>query len=104
MRASGSNGRGGFNVQSTADGVKGELQWQKTGLNFHAHELSSLLVSPDGRTAWFTGVGIDGRAFTAYVEDNGEPGRTDVFMLWIGGRLQSAPNGTLIGGNIQIHK
>jgi len=69
----------------------------------HAKRFTSLAVAPDGRTAWFSGVGRDGRAFTAYVEDNGEPGRNDVFRLWIDGVLQNGA-GTMSGGNIQIHR
>jgi hypothetical protein len=47
-------------------------------------------------------VGTDGRRFVAYVEDNGEPGRNDVFKLWVGGGSWTA-DGRLTGGNVQIH-
>ena len=94
-------GKGGFNVHSA---TKGELQWQNGSVNFHAPEITALGVAPDGRTAWFAGIGKDGRPFVAYVEDNGEPGRNDVFKLWIAGVLHTPGNGRLAGGNIQIHK
>lgn len=100
---SANNGRGGFNVQSDGSTVKGELQFQNGAINFHAHTLTALAVSADRTKAWFAGVGVDGRAFTAYVEDNGEPGRTDVFKLWIAGVPQNG-DGALTGGNVQIHK
>jgi hypothetical protein len=67
--------------------------------------LSALGVAANNRSGWFAGVGRDGRAFVAYVEDNGEPGRNDVFKLWIAGALQTPGDGRLAaGGNIQIHK
>jgi hypothetical protein len=33
--------------------------------------------------------------FVAYLEDNGEPGRNDVFQIWINGILQNG-DGTLL--------
>lgn len=96
-------GRGGFNVQAGADGTKGELQFQTSTVNFHAHTLSWLVVSADRTRAWFGGIGNDGLAFTAYVEDNGEPGRADIFQLWVEGVLLTG-SGALSGGNIQIHR
>ncbi|WP_163992383.1 PKD domain-containing protein [Pyxidicoccus caerfyrddinensis] len=98
-----SRARGGFNVARMEGGpARGELQFQNDTTSFHAHELTALGVSADKRQGWFAGVGRDGRAFTAYVEDNGEPFTGDVFKLWIDGVLQTA-NGGLSGGNIQIH-
>ncbi len=95
-------GRGGFNVQTDADGIKGELQFQTATVNFHAHTMTWLVVSTDRTKAWFGGVGNDGLAFTAYVEDNGEPGRSDIFKLWVEGVQVAA--GALTGGNVQIHR
>jgi len=95
-------GRGGFNVQSEGTAVKGELQYQNGGTNFHAHKLTALSVSLDKTKAWFAGVGKDGRTFIAYVEDNGEPGQNDIFKIWIDGTPENG-NGSLTGGNIQIH-
>jgi hypothetical protein len=82
--------------------LRGELQFQNGSTSFHAHELMVLGLSVDPRKGWFAGVGRDGRSFTAYVEDNGEPGTADVFKLWIDGVLQTG-DGLLAGGNIQIH-
>lgn len=96
-------GRGGFNVQTDGNGTKGELQFQTDSVNFHAHTMSWLTVSSDGTKAWFGGIGNDGLAFTAYVEDNGEPGRSDIFRLWVEGVLLTG-SGALTGGNVQIHK
>jgi len=101
---SANNGRGGFNVQ--ADGptaIKGELQFQNDSLNFHAPTMTALGCSADRTKAWFAGVGRDGKNFVAYVEDNGEPGRDDIFKIWVNGVPQNG-NGALSGGNVQIHK
>jgi PKD repeat protein len=100
---SSNDSRGGFNVRREEGGsIQGELQFQSGSTSFHAHELTAMGISADRRQGWFAGVGRDGRSFTAYVEDNGEPGNTDVFRLWIDGVLQTG-DGTLNGGNIQIH-
>jgi hypothetical protein len=96
-------GRGGFNVQSDGDTTKGELQFQTATVNFHAHTMSWLVVSADRTRAWFGGIGNDGLSFTAYVEDNGEPGRSDIFQLWVEGVLLTG-SGALTGGNVQIHR
>lgn len=96
-------GRGGFNVQSDGAETKGELQFQTDSVNFHAHTLSWLVVSADGTKAWFGGIGINGLSFTAYVEDNGEPGRSDIFRLWVEG-VSLTGSGALTGGNVQIHR
>jgi hypothetical protein len=100
---SANQGHGGFNVTREEGGpVRGELQFRSGGTVFHAHQLTALGLSTDQRRAWFAGVGQDGRAFTAYVEDNGEPGTSDVFRLWIDGVPQTG-EGTLLAGNIQAH-
>jgi len=95
--------RGGFNVKLT-DGSDptGELRFHSDTTSFHAHTMTVLGVSADKRQSWFMGMGTDGRAFTAYVEDNGEPGNADVFKLWIDSVLQTG-DGTISGGNVQIH-
>jgi PKD repeat protein len=102
---SSNDSRGGFNVRREEGGsIQGELQFQNGSTSFHAHELTALGISADRRQGWFAGVGRDGRSFSAYVEDNGEPGNADVFRLWIDGVLQTGDgDGTLSGGNIQIH-
>ncbi|MGH3071071.1 MAG: Ig-like domain-containing protein [Gaiellaceae bacterium] len=94
-------GHGGFNVH---DGNRGQLQWRNGTVDFHAGKTTALGIAPDGRSAWFAGMGRDGSPFVAYVEDNGEPGREDVFELWIAGVPQTPGGGSLAGGNIQIHK
>jgi hypothetical protein len=100
---SANQGRGGFNVARDEGGLaRGELQFRTEDTVFHAHELTALGLSADARKGWFAGVGRDGRAFTAYVEDNGEPGTSDVFKLWIEGVPQTG-EGTLLAGNIQAH-
>ncbi|MBN2186377.1 MAG: C10 family peptidase [Dehalococcoidia bacterium] len=98
-----SKGRGGFNVQSDGTTVKGELQFKDDMDKYHASEMTALGIALDGKSAWLVGVGKDGRQFIAYVEDNDEPRSNDVFKLWIEGTLHNS-DGTLEGGNIQIHK
>jgi hypothetical protein len=96
------NGRGGFNVQSDGTTVQGELQFQNDSMRIHAHTLTALGISADGKSAWFAGVTTEGLSFVAYVEDNGEPGRNDKFQLWVEGVSQNG-DGSLRGGNVQIH-
>ncbi|WP_323791546.1 post-COAP-1 domain-containing protein [Nocardioides sp.] len=93
-------GKTGFNVQAGKKGLKGNLQYGRKGVKFHAHTMTALAVSTDKTSAWFAGTAKDGRSFVAYTEDNGEPGRDDVFQLWIDGTLQT---GAVTGGNVQIH-
>ena len=102
----GNNGRGGFNVKlDKKDAVEGELQYQNGSANLHAHEMTAIAVSPDGKSGWFSGVFTNGSVFVAYVEDNGEGKKAsgpDVFRLWVDGVLQNG-DGVLTGGNVQIH-
>ncbi|MEK7872853.1 MAG: post-COAP-1 domain-containing protein, partial [Chloroflexota bacterium] len=100
---SGAKGHGGFNVQATISGVKGELEFESKTVDFHARVMTALGISPDGKKAWFAGVGKDGKKFVVYVEDNGEPGRNDKFQLWIEGVPQNGDGSLTTGGNIQIH-
>ncbi|MBI4285757.1 MAG: hypothetical protein HY670_07670 [Chloroflexi bacterium] len=100
----GNNGRGGFNVQSNNGvTVKGELEYQNGSVNLHAHTMTAVAVSPDLKKGWFAGVLEDGHKFVVYVEDNGEPGRNDIFKIWVEGILLNG-DGKLTGGNVQIHK
>jgi len=100
----GSNGSAGFNVQS-GDGVtvKGDMEYHAGSVNLHARTMTAVAVSPDSRLGWFAGVLDDGRKFVVYVEDNGEPGRNDLFRLWVDGVLMNGA-GQLTGGNVQIHR
>ncbi len=55
----------------------------------------------------FTGPGHVGAGisqFTVKVQDNGEPGTNDTFMIVITGAGASTRSGTLSQGNIQIHR
>jgi hypothetical protein len=95
-------GSGGFTVQSDGASTKGELQFKRDRLDFHAHELTALGIARDGRSAWLAGTTTGGQTLLAYAEDNGEPGGADVFKLWIAGVLQTGDGG-LCGSNVQIH-
>jgi hypothetical protein len=106
----------GFNIVLYPgwDVPKGELEYQDhtLRLNVHAHDMTWLCVSKDKKTADFGGKCTinhkGGFTFKVHVHDEGEPGKADVFELWLYG-LTKYPNyhavGTpILGGNIQIHK
>lgn len=94
----------GFNVRSrNGESVSGEFQIHANGQNLHAHEITALSVYQDRSSGWFAGVLTDGRLFLVGVEDNGEPGKNDVFKLWVGGERFTDPSGALSKGNVQIH-
>jgi hypothetical protein len=100
----------GFNIMySAGDTVpKGDLEYidHETGMNVHTHDMTGLVVSPDRIWAIFTGTctidGVSGFTFKVYVEDNGEPGKNDVFIITLSTGYSAG--GTLLNGNIQIHK
>jgi PKD repeat protein len=96
--ALGDGTRVAFVVAGDGTAVTGSL----TAGSFTASRLAALGIS--GRAAWFAGTGDDGRAFVAYVEDNGEPGRgVDVFRLWLAGEAH-AGSGVIGAGNVQLHR
>jgi hypothetical protein len=95
-------GRGGFVVMSRGSGLKGELEFKSSFGRFHVKRFTSLSVAPDLKSAWFAGIGKDGRPFAVYVEDNSRSGRNDVFRLWVDGVLWTG-DGALKHGNIVIH-
>jgi hypothetical protein len=73
---------------------------------FEADRITAFGIAADGNSAWFAGVGEDGRKFTAYVENNTfKPKRrhpnADLFQLWIGGVLQTGDGG-VDRGNVTI--
>lgn len=100
----------GFNVmyQEGDPAPKGELEYldHATGMNVHAHDMTRLVVSDDKTQAWFEGTctidGVSGYTFEAYVEDNNEPGKNDVFEITLSTGYTAG--GELLSGNIQIHK
>ena len=112
----------GFNVMwfSRDPGPKGELQYVDhfTGMTVHAHDMDYLFVwefletnKPwPYRKARFGGpCTINGEeggyTFEVYVEDNGEPGETDVFQITLStGYVGGSEIEPILGGNIQIHK
>ncbi|MDI6885631.1 MAG: post-COAP-1 domain-containing protein [archaeon] len=100
----------GFNVMYDEGypAPKGELEYldHATKMNVHAHDMTKLVVSPDKTQAWFEGTctidGVSGYTFEAYVEDNNEPGKKDVFEITLSTGYKAG--GELLNGNIQIHK
>lgn len=96
-------GRGGFNVQNDGTGPKGELQFQNLTVDLHMHTMTAMAISTDLTKGWFAGIGTNGEDVVVYVEDNGEPGTSDVVSIWINGVSQNG-DGDLTGGNVQIHQ
>lgn len=104
---------GGFNVQSS-DGAtfKGQLQYSDKleDINLHSESMTALAVDPSGTMATFKGTatvnGESGYTFKVIVEDNGEPGTSDSFLIVVKDLTDTTiyvKSGTLSGGNIQIH-
>lgn len=102
MRSS-NNGRGGGNANSDGTSVTGEVQFQNDSITLHAHTVTAVGISPDRTKAWISATGTNGEAVLIYVEDNGEPGRNDIFRIWVNGTSQNG-DGAITGGNVQIHK
>ena len=100
----------GFNIQSNdGDSFKGQLEYRdKTaGINIHSADMTLLSVSEDHLSAVVEGMAKDGSTFTILVEDNGEPGKNNFFLITIkdsNGQVIYEQEGNLSKGNIQIHK
>jgi myo-inositol-hexaphosphate 3-phosphohydrolase len=98
-------------IVSSCDGVSfhGQIEYQDraAGINLHGSKMSSLVVSSDRTSGTFGGEAtVNGRAgytFRVDVRDRGEPGRTDEFTISIP-ELSYRKGGTLVWGNVQIHK
>jgi hypothetical protein len=99
---------------------KGELEyvdhsWNLAGYKppmlVHAHNMKTLCVNPEKTSATFTGDCTinhqSGYTFEVYVEDNGEPGKSDVFMIWLFDQshntVYQGAGDPIHNGNIQIH-
>ena len=87
-----------FHASADADGAKGNLQFRRGDLRIKAKTITAFGIVGDKAT--ISGTTDDGRAFSLYVEDNGD-GATDVFRLSIGGVTQTG-TGALDRGNIRI--
>jgi hypothetical protein len=110
-------GKADFHVDFDGHGPHGNLNYdgpppppgpgpKPPKLHFEAKTITAIGIAPDGKSAWFAGVGKDGSPFTVYVEDNtskpGPPKPTaDVFKLWINGVLQTG-DGSLAQGKVTI--
>ena len=90
---------------------KGELEYvdHALGMKVHVHDMEDLWVSEDKTEAIFEGPctidGVGGFYCWIYVQDNGEPGTNDYFLISLTGEgYEYVREGTLLAGNIQIHK
>lgn len=84
------NTNAGFNIQSS-DGTtfKGELQFDDKleHVKLHSESMTALAIDPSGTVATFKGTaevnGESGYTFKVIVEDDGEPGTNDSFLIVI---------------------
>jgi hypothetical protein len=103
---------------------KGEINYvdHTTGQHVHVHLLDYLLVWEDlpgnkphpMMKAKFWGTDVySGKLVEVYVEDNGEPGKNDKFLIFLDGAYLGGSgdfygstqiDDTILAGNIQIHK
>ena len=96
----------GFNVQrKVADGsVTGSLTYTSPRAGIHLKATSFTFFTVTGTSADFGGACKNNGSpctFAVHVEDHGESGKTDVFVITING---GAPQGGVLrSGNIQIH-
>ncbi len=96
----------GFNVQRKATGgpVTGSLTYTSPGAGIKLKETSFTFFTISGSSADFGGTCKNNGSpctFTVHVEDHGEPGSTDAFVITINGGVPQG--GVLRSGNIQIH-
>jgi len=116
----------GFNAMwfSRNPTPNGELDYVDhiTGQHVHVHDLTYLEVWQDepGNKPWpmlkakFGGPDVySGLMVDVYVEDHGEPGKNDKFLIFLGGEYLGGSgdyfgsvltNDPILAGNIQIHK
>lgn len=107
------NANAGFNVQSNdTSEFKGQLQFsdKSEGIKLHSDSMTALSIDPTGTKAVFKGTatvnGEPGYTFKVVVEDNGEPGKNDSFLIVIKDSTDTTiylRGGNLDKGNIQIH-
>lgn len=96
----------GFVAGYKGDGVlRGNLNYIDHADGMHVKATSVDTYGGSGNGREFTGQatvdGATGYTYTCYVEDNGEPGRNDYYRLSLSNGYLA--QGTLAGGNIQIH-
>src|SRR5574337_387645 len=104
----------GFEVNSpNGVGFTGDLEFNDKlkKINLDSKSITGLFVDTNGKQGTFDGTATvnkkGGYTFHVYVEDNGEPGTHDVFKIQIfdsNGVQVYSNGGTIISGNIQIHK
>jgi Tol biopolymer transport system component len=95
-----SGGAAAFAVRSDGTSVQGAMGFTHGSFRY-AGKVTTMLVAPNGKSAWLGGVDRNDRTFVAYIEDNGRNGRGDVFKLWIDGVLKTG-DGALKKGDVVI--
>jgi hypothetical protein len=96
----------GFNADPIPSG---HLNYWDKEMDIHlvSDSIDTFTPGPGPNEVTFTGQGHVGAGmsqFTVKVQDNGEPGTNDTFMIVITGAGASTRSGTLSRGNIQIHR
>lgn len=99
-------GRGNFGFNAKQDGgvASGHLNYMNHATGAHLDCRVTVITEFTPTTAKFSGTCSSNSAassFMAEVEDNGEPGRNDVFRITYGTVTEG---GTIRSGNIQIHR
>jgi hypothetical protein len=99
----------GFNIQRKVGGgpISGSLTYTSPGAGIKLKATSFTSFTVSGTTADFSGACKNNGApctFSVHVEDNGESGATDQFVISISNFQAGAPQGGVLrSGNIQIH-
>jgi len=106
INVSGGIGNFGFIVQaeSSTGPISGDLQYNNHASGEKIHSVTFATFTISGNTATFSGTCTNNGApctFSVMVQDNGEPGKNDVFTISI--NAGPPQGGTLRSGNIQIH-
>jgi hypothetical protein len=99
------SGEGKFAL-SAHENLKGKVQYRDGALaDFRSTRLTDVTCSQQAKSATIEGTGTNNGHtvdFTVEVIDNGEAGSTDVFSITLSDGYTAG--GTLVRGNIQVHK
>jgi len=95
------------NIQFNGVVTTGNVVFKGGTVDFKSKSLTFVSVSVDGKTITATGSGVSGKSntpmsFTLVATDNGEPGRADTLSMTFSNGY--SVSGTLLKGNLQVHK
>jgi outer membrane protein assembly factor BamB len=107
------NGKATFGIEGqyhdNSNTANGNVEYQDhtTKLNIKSAKINTVATSLDKKKGVITGivtVKTGSYPFEVYVEDNGEPGKSDVFKITVASPTPYSKGSVLGGGNIQIHE